>query len=72
MLLTERFTRVGEDKLHYGFTIDDPDLYTQPWTGELPMHTADGLYEYACHEGNYAMPAILAGARREEADAAAK
>ena len=70
MKLTERFTRVGEDKLHYAFTIDDPDLYTQPWTGELPMYTADGLYEYACHEGNYAMPAILAGARREEADAA--
>lgn len=70
MKLTERFTRVAEDKLHYAFTIEDPDIYTQPWTGELPMYTADGLYEYACHEGNYAMPAILAGARREEADAA--
>ncbi|MFK7863856.1 MAG: hypothetical protein AB8B95_06460 [Pseudohongiellaceae bacterium] len=71
MLLTERFTRVAEDKIHYSFTIDDPDLYTQPWTGELPMYTADGLYEYACHEGNYAMPAILAGERRAEADARA-
>lgn len=70
MKLTERFTRVGDDKLHYSFTIEDPELYTAPWTGELPMYTADGLYEYACHEGNYAMPAILAGARREEADAA--
>ncbi|MFM1896160.1 MAG: hypothetical protein RLZZ385_1234 [Pseudomonadota bacterium] len=68
--LTERFTRVADDKLHYSFTIDDPELYTQPWTGELPMYTAEGLYEYACHEGNYAMPAILGGARRLEMEAA--
>lgn len=71
MVLTERFTRVAGDKLHYSFTVDDPDLYSQPWTGELPMYTAEGLYEYACHEGNYAMPAILAGERRAEADARA-
>lgn len=72
MTLTERFTRVADDKIHYSFTIEDDELYTKPWTGELPMYTADGLYEYACHEGNYAMPAILAGARREEMDAAAQ
>lgn len=71
LTLTERFTRVADDKLHYGFTIDDPELYTQPWSGELPMYTGEDLYEYACHEGNYAMPAILAGARRHEMDAAA-
>lgn len=71
MKLTERFTRVADDKIHYTFTVEDPDLYTQPWTGELPMYTAEGLYEYACHEGNYAMPAILAGERRAEADARA-
>ena len=71
LTLTERFTRVAENKLHYSFTIDDPDLYTQPWTGEMPMYTGENLYEYACHEGNYAMPAILAGARRQEMDAAA-
>lgn len=71
MRLIERFTRVADDKIHYGFTIEDPDLYTQAWSGELPMYTADGLYEYACHEGNYAMPAILAGERRGEADARA-
>ena len=70
--LIERFTRVADDKLHYAFTIEDADLYTQSWTGELPMYTGEGLYEYACHEGNYAMPAILGGARRVEMDAAAE
>ncbi len=69
--LTERFTRVADDKIHYAFTIDDPDLYTQPWTSEMPMYTGEDLFEYACHEGNYAMKAILAGARRLEADARA-
>ncbi len=68
MTLTERFYRVAEDKIHYSFTIEDSDLYTQAWTSEMPMYTAEGLYEYACHEGNYAMPAILAGARRLEVD----
>jgi hypothetical protein len=68
--LTERFTRVADDKIHYSFTIDDPELYSAPWTAEMPMYNDEGLYEYACHEGNYAMRAILAGARREEADAA--
>jgi len=70
--LTERFSRVAEDKIHYSFTIDDPDLYTQPWTAEMPMTTLDDqIYEYACHDGNYALPAILAGERRAEFDAAA-
>jgi len=69
ILLTERFTRVANNKLHYTFTIDDPDLYTQPWTAEMPMYTGEDLYEYACHEGNYAMRAILAGERRQEVDA---
>jgi len=64
--LTERFTRVADDKLHYSFTIEDPELYTQPWTGEMPMYTGAELYEYACHEGNYSMRAILAGARTAE------
>jgi hypothetical protein len=69
--LTERFTRVADNKVHYSFTIDDPDLYSDPWTAEMPMYTGEDLYEYACHEGNYAMKAILAGARRLEADARA-
>ena len=68
--LTERFTRVADGKMHYQFTIEDPELYTEPWTGELPMYTGENLYEYACHEGNYAMPGILAGARRLESEAA--
>jgi len=69
--LTERFTRVAQDVMHYSFTIEDPELYTQAWTAEMPMTTLDEqLYEYACHEGNYSLPAILAGARREEVDGA--
>ena len=66
MLLTERFRAVADDQLLYSFTIEDPDLYRQPWTGEMPMRASDGLYEYACHEGNHALPGILAGARRLE------
>ena len=69
VVLTERFYRVADDKIHYSFTIEDSSLYSEAWTAEMPMYTAEGLYEYACHEGNYAMPAILAGARRLEVDA---
>ena len=67
--VTERFTRLSDDKLLYRFTVDDPKVYTQPWTGELPMNAVDDkIYEYACHEGNYALPGILAGARKDEAE----
>jgi hypothetical protein len=67
--LTERFTRIADDRIHYSFTIEDPELYSQPWTAEMPMAALDEqMYEYACHEGNYSLPAILAGARREEMD----
>ena len=69
MVLTERFSRVADDELRYSFTIDDPTLYTQPWTGEMPMRPSEGLYEYSCHEGNHALPGILAGARRLELEA---
>ena len=69
MELTERFRRVADDELRYSFTIDDPTLYTQPWSGEMPMRPSDGMYEYACHEGNHALPGILAGARRLESEA---
>lgn len=72
-LVEERFTRVADDVIHYEFTVTDPDLFTQPWKGEMPLWKAEGpIYEYACHEGNYALPGILAGARRKEAEAAAK
>jgi hypothetical protein len=65
--VTERFTRVGPETIDYKFTIDDATTYTRPWTGELPFVALKGpIYEYACHEGNYALADILAGARAEE------
>jgi hypothetical protein len=68
-VVTERFTRESDDKIVYQFTVDDPAVYTQPWTGELPMNAVeDKIYEYACHEGNYALPGILAGARKDEVE----
>lgn len=69
MLVTERFTRIAEDTILYQFTVEDEENYTQPWSGELPMDkSAEQVYEYACHEGNYALPGILAGARRADFD----
>ncbi|GAB1264629.1 hypothetical protein NBRC116492_14380 [Aurantivibrio infirmus] len=62
----ERFTRYSKDQLLYEFTIEDPNLYTQIWHGESRFNQLDKpIYEYACHEGNYSMPGILSGARRE-------
>ena len=59
--------RVAEAALLYEFTIDDPTTYTEPWGGQVPMLAlGDKLYEYACHEGNYALSNILMGARYEE------
>ena len=70
--MIERFTRLGPDEMDYHMTIDDPAWYTQPWTASIPMTKVKGpLFEYACHEGNYGLPNILAGHRKEEADAAA-
>jgi len=69
-VITERFTRVAADKIIYRFTIDDPDVFTQAFTGELPFVTSkEPIYEYACHEGNYGLEGILQGARLEEAKA---
>ncbi len=65
--VTERLTRVAADRLHYGFWVEDPSTFTQPWGGEYEFAKSSGaLYEYACHEGNYGLPNILAGAREEE------
>lgn len=70
--ITERFTRYSDTEIVYQFTVDDSHLYSQPWTAELSFHaTEESMYEYACHEGNYAMPGILAGARRLEREEAA-
>ncbi len=67
LLLVERFTRVSADTLLYEVTVDDPTTWTRPWTYAVPMIRSEGpIYEYACHEGNYAMETILAGARAEE------
>ena len=69
--LTERFTRLDNDTIDYQYTVDDPTTYTRPWTVALPMWRNPGpLYEYACHEANYAMTGILAGARADEKAAA--
>ena len=64
----ERFTRTGENTLNYEATVDDPQTWTKPWTLliALTRGAEPHLYEYACHEGNYAMPNILSGARAEE------
>ncbi|HUQ88881.1 MAG TPA: hypothetical protein VM096_15095 [Vicinamibacterales bacterium] len=71
--VTERFTRTGPDTIVYRFTMDDPAVFTAPWTGELPFTKIDEMvYEYACHEGNYAMTNILSGERTRERDAAAQ
>ena len=65
--VTERFTRTGQERILYEFTVEDSGAYTQPWAAEIPFRKTDNsMYEYACHEGNYALPGILAGARREE------
>ncbi len=70
--LVERFTRVSQDTLMYQATVDDSTVWSSPWTYEVPMQWNDQpLYEYACHEGNYGLYNILAGARAQEAAAEA-
>ena len=65
--LTERFTRVSEDRINYEYTVNDPTQFTKPWTAMVPWNKADGqIYEYACHEGNYDMIHLLAGGRARE------
>ncbi len=67
MKVTERFSRMSEDALLYEFTVDDPMTYTEPWGGQIPMMAMqDQIYEYACQEGNYALAAVLSGARYQE------
>ena len=66
-VVVERFTRTGDDAIDYQVTVRDPTEYSTPWTAAIPMTRLEGqLYEYACHEGNYAIGNILAGARAEE------
>jgi len=65
--VTERFTRVSPNQILYQFELDDPDTFTQKVKGEIALNASkEQVYEYACHEGNYALAGILAGAREEE------
>ena len=71
LTLVERFTRVDADTLEYEVKVNDPQMYTRPWTVAYPFERASHLlYEYACHEGNYGLYNTLTGARAEEASAA--
>ena len=70
LTLTERYTRIGPEALEYQFTIDDPEVWTKPWTAMFRFEKDDQQYElveYACHEGNYGMTNILSGSRAVEA-----
>ena len=65
--LVERFTRVDADTIDYRYTVEDPTTYATPWTAAVPMSRIEGpIFEYACHEGNYALPNMLRGARLVE------
>jgi len=69
----ERLTRVDPDTILYRFTVEDPGMWTKPWSGELPITRIQGqLYEYACHEANYGLVNTLRGARVAEEEAAQK
>jgi hypothetical protein len=66
--VTERFTRVSPTQILYQFAVEDPAVFSQTRRAEMPLNATKGpVYEYACHEGNYALPGILAGARHAEA-----
>jgi hypothetical protein len=67
LVLTERFFRVDEETILYEFRMDDPRTYSEPWGGQVPFRRFDDrIYEYGCHEGNYALGGILSGARYQE------
>jgi hypothetical protein len=71
--VVERFTRVNGNTLLYHFTVDDPQTWDRAWSGEYPWNATDQqIYEYACHEGNYALGDMLRGARAQEREAAQK
>jgi hypothetical protein len=70
MHVVERFTRTGEDSIHYAFTVEDPDTWVTPWSGEMDIRRSEGpIYEYACHEGNLGLANILRAARVAERNA---
>jgi len=66
----ERYTRLSEKELLYQYTVIDPSIYTGPWLAEYSLYrTTKPIFEFACHEGNYSLPNILAGARASEQSA---
>jgi hypothetical protein len=66
-MLVERFTRIDANTIDYRFTVTAPKTFAKPWTAAAPMTRHDGrVFEYACHEGNYAIPNMLSGARAQE------
>src|SRR4030095_8848809 len=71
--ITERFTRVSDDQIEYKYTVDDPHTWTKPWTALNYLQKTNGpIFEFACHETNYGVANILAGAREDEKKAAQK
>ena len=73
MHLVERFTRVNGDQLRYDFTVDDPSTWTRKWSASIPMmRTDEQMFEYACHEANYALEGVLKGARYQEKEGGTK
>jgi hypothetical protein len=64
--ITEKFTRYNDKQVFYEFVVDDPTIYTQPWKGQMGLNAVSDIYEYACHEGNYALEHILAGGRQND------
>ncbi len=68
--VTERFTLAEDGTILYRFTVEDPSTWERPWTGEYPWNPSqDEIFEYACHEGNYALDTVLRGARRADREA---
>jgi hypothetical protein len=68
MHVVERFTRTGADSIDYSYTVEDPQTWVSPWSGEIEIRRTEGpIYEYACHEGNLGLANILSAARAAEA-----
>ena len=66
--ITERFSRYSEKQVFYEFEVDDPSIYSQTWKGQMALNASDGMYEYACHEGNHGLLGILEGGRAADRD----
>jgi hypothetical protein len=74
--MVERFTRVDAETIDYEFTMEDPEMFTRPWTARFPLTTDQAsrgvtegrMYEYACHESNYSLANVLRGARMLESN----